>query len=97
MSVLIRPLITEKMTDLQAKLNQYCFEVDIHATKADIKKAVKQMYPHVTIEKVNTTIVASKPKGRYTRSGFVSGRSKKWKKAIVTIGEGQEIDFYSEI
>jgi len=97
MSVLIRPLITEKMTDLQAKLNQYGFEVDMHATKADIKKAVLQMYPHVTVEKVNTSIVPSKPKGRYTRSGFVSGRSKKWKKAIITIGEGQEIDFYSEI
>lgn len=97
MSVLIRPLITEKMTDLQARLNQYGFEVDMHATKADIKKEILKMYPHVTVEKVNTTIVASKPKGRYTRSGFVSGRSKKWKKAIVTIGEGQEIDFYSEI
>lgn len=85
------------MTGLQSKLNQYGFEVDMHATKEDIKRAVKQMYPHVTVEKVNTSIIPSKPRGRYTRSGFVSGRSKKWKKAIITIGEGQEIDFYSEI
>ncbi len=97
MNVLIRPLITEKMTDLQARLNQYAFEVDIHATKANVKRAIKEMYPHVTVKKVNTAIVPSKPRGRHTRSGFISGRSKKWKKAIVTIGEGQEIDFFEEI
>lgn len=95
MSILIRPVITEKLSRLQEE-GKYTFEVDINATKPEIKEAVKATYPGVKIGKVNTAIMPSKPKGRYTRSGYQGGRTKVWKKAIVTVKEG-EIDFFAEI
>lgn len=96
MSILIQPLITEKLTRLQEEHQQYAFEVARNATKVDIKRAIEKKYPDVKVGKVNTMIVPSKPKGRFTKSGFVSGRSKSWKKAIISLKEG-EIDFFSEI
>lgn len=96
MSVLIQPLITEKLTRLQDQHQQYAFEVVKAATKPQIKKAIEDRYPEVKVARVNTIIVPSKPKGRFTKSGFVGGRSRVWKKAIVTLKEG-EIDFFSEI
>ena len=96
MSVLVQPLITEKLTRLQDEHQQYAFAVSRNATKPQIRKAVEEKYPEVKVAKVNTIIVPSKPKGRFTKSGFVSGRSKVWKKAIITLKEG-EIDFFSEI
>lgn len=93
--VLQKPLITEKLTRLQEE-GKYAFQVDKYATKADIKQAVLDRYPDVKVGKVNTMIMPSKPKGRFTRSGYVEGREKVWKKAIVTLKEG-EIDFFSEI
>ena len=95
MSVLIRPVITEKLSKLQES-NKFAFEVTKGASKPEIKEAVEAQYPGVKIAKVNTMIMPSKPKGRYTRSGFQAGRSSTWKKAIVTVQEG-EIDFFSEI
>lgn len=96
MSVLVQPLITEKLTRLQEEHQQYAFEVDRSATKPQIKRAIEQKYPDVKVARVNTMIMPSKPKGRYTKSGFVAGRSKVWKKAIITLKEG-EIDFFAEI
>ena len=96
MSILIQPLITEKLTRLQEQHQQYAFEVHRSATKPEIRRAIEERYPDVKVKKVNTIIVPSKPKGRFTKSGFVSGRSRVWKKAIVTLKEG-EIDFFSEI
>lgn len=96
MSVLIRPVITEKLSRLQEQADKYTFKVEMNATKPEIKKAVESHYPGVKVAKVNTMIMPSKPKGRYTRSGFQSGRTATWKKAIVTIKEG-EIDFFEEI
>lgn len=96
MIVLEKPLITEKLTRLQEEHQQYAFKVAVKATKPEIKKAVEKRYPEVKVARVNTIIVPSKPKGRYTRGGYVDGRSKVWKKAIVTLKEG-EIDFFSEI
>lgn len=93
--VLKKPLITEKLTRLQEQ-GKYAFEVDKYASKSDIKKAVEERYPTVKVGKVNTMIMPSKPKGRYTQSGYIVGREKVWKKAIVTLKEG-EIDFFSEI
>lgn len=93
--VLKKPLITEKLTRLQAE-GKYAFKVDKYATKPDIKKAVQERYPEVKVGKVNTMIMPSKPKGRFTQSGYIEGRAKVWKKAIVTLKEG-EIDFFSEI
>ncbi|SMO97424.1 50S ribosomal protein L23 [Gracilimonas mengyeensis] len=96
MSVIKKPVITEKMSRLQEEADKYTFEVDLNATKPEIKKAVEATYPGVKVAKVNTAIMPSKPKGRYTRSGYQGGRTKLWKKAIVTIKEG-EIDFFAEI
>ena len=96
MSVLIRPLITEKLSRIQEQDDKYAFEVQIGATKPEIKKAVETLYPGVKVAKVNTLIMPSKPKGRYTRSGFQGGRTKTYKKAIVSVKEGT-IDFFEEI
>jgi large subunit ribosomal protein L23 len=96
MSVLIQPLITEKLTRLMEEHGQYAFEVKKTASKPEIRKAIESKYPGVKVKRVNTMIMPSKPKGRYTRGGFVEGRSKVWKKAIVTLKEG-EIDFFAEI
>lgn len=93
--VLKKPLITEKLTRLQAE-GKYAFKVDKHASKPDIRKAVQERYPDVKVGKINTMIMPSKPKGRFTQSGYIEGRAKVWKKAIVTLKEG-EIDFFSEI
>lgn len=93
--VLQKPLITEKLSQLQQE-GKYTFKVDKNATKPEIKRAVEERYPDVKVAKVNTMIMPSKPKGRFTRSGYVKGRSGVWKKAIVTLKEG-EIDFFSEI
>ncbi len=93
--ILKKPLITEKLTRLQEE-GKYAFKVDKHASKTDIKQAILERYPDVKIGKINTMIMPSKPKGRYTQSGYVAGRKKVWKKAIVTLKEG-EIDFFSEI
>ncbi len=93
--ILKKPLITEKLSQLQQE-GKYAFKVYKHATKPEIKKAVEERYPHVKVAKVNTMVMPSKPKGRFTRAGYVEGRSKVWKKAIVTLKEG-EIDFFSEI
>jgi large subunit ribosomal protein L23 len=96
-TVLFRPLVTEKLTALQEKQNRYTFEVDIKATKPEIKAAVEAAYPEINVVKVNTIIMPTKPKGRFTKGGYISGRTKKVKKAIVTLKPGQEIDFFSEI
>lgn len=96
MSVLVQPLITEKLTRLQEEHQQYAFEVDRSATKPQIKRAIEEKYPDVKVARVNTLVMPSKPKGRYTKGGFVEGRSKVWKKAIITLKEG-EIDFFAEI
>ena len=96
MNVLIKPVITEKMTGISEKLHQYGFMVDKTANKIQIKKAVESMYG-ITVESVNTIRYAGKSKSRNTKKGFVSGRTNAFKKAIVSIGEGQTIDFYSNI
>lgn len=95
MSIIVRPVITEKLSRLQED-GKYTFEVEKNATKPEIKAAVEATYPGVKVAKVNTAIMPSKPKGRYTRSGYQAGRTKVWKKAIVTVKEG-EIDFFAEI
>ncbi len=97
MQVLIKPLITEKMTAVTEKFpSRYGFIVDKRATKSQIKVAVEQMYD-VTVASVNTMVYLGKRQMRYTRTGFQSGRKNNFKKAIVTLNEGQTIDFYSNI
>lgn len=95
MSVLIKPLVTEKITAENEK-GKYGFLVDKEANKVEIKKAVEKMYS-VTVENVNTMIYAGKKKSRYTKSKVVTGRTPSYKKAIVQVAEGEIIDFYSGI
>ena len=96
MSVLKKPLITEKMTKTSEKLGQYGFLVDRTANKIEIKQAVEKMY-NVTVESVNTMVAPGKAKTRYTKTGVVSGSSGSFKKAVVTLKKGDAIDFYSNI
>jgi large subunit ribosomal protein L23 len=96
MNILLKPIVTEKMTDLGEKLNQYGFLVEKRANKIQIKKAVEEMYG-VSVESVNTMVYAGKNKSRYTKTGIIAGRTKSFKKAVVTLTDGDSIDFYSNI
>lgn len=95
MSVLIKPVVTEKVSALNEK-GKYGFIVNRTANKVEIKKAIEKMYG-VTVEDVNTMNYLGKQKTRYTKSRIISGRSSSYKKAIVTVADGDVIDFYSEI
>ncbi len=94
MEILKKPLLTEKITLLTEKLNRYAFKVDPHANKIQIKGAIEIMYG-VKVEAVNTMKYAGKLKSRNTKAGSVSGRPSKYKKAIITLKDGETIDFYS--
>lgn len=96
MEILLKPLVTEKMTDLSEKLNRVGFVVDRRATKIDIKKAVEKMYD-VKVAAVNTMNYQGKKKSRFTKAGAIEGRTASFKKAIITLVEGDNIDFYSNI
>lgn len=97
MEVLIKPLITEKMTAVTEKYpNRFGFIVRKNATKPQIRHAVEEMY-NVNVTSVNTMVYLGKLKTRYTRTGIQGGRKNSFKKAIVTLEEGQTIDFYSNI
>lgn len=96
MDILIRPIVTEKMERLTSKVNQYGFIVDKKANKLQIKKAIEDLYG-VTVDSVNTIRYAGKQKTRYTKAGFLTGRTNSFKKAIVTLKNGEKIDFYSNI
>ncbi|MCB0505152.1 MAG: 50S ribosomal protein L23 [Cyclobacteriaceae bacterium] len=95
MSVLKKPIITEKVS-AQNESGKYGFVVDINANKVEIKKAVEKMYG-VTVADVNTMKYAGKSKTRYTKSKVISGKTSAYKKAIVTVADGEVIDFYSGI
>lgn len=94
MDILIKPLITEKIS-LQNEKGVFGFQVALKANKIQIKKAVEEMYG-VNVKDVRTIIVAGKNKSRFTKRGFVSGRTPKYKKAIVQLAEGEMIDFFNE-
>lgn len=95
MSILKRPLVTEKVSALNEK-GKYGFIVDIGANKVEIKSAVEKMYG-VNVEKVNTINVMGKHKVRFTKAGVLSGNKPNYKKAIVTLAQGEVIDFYSNV
>ena len=97
MAFIIKPLVTEKMTKITEKEpNRYGFIVRPEANKLEIKKEVETMY-NVTVEDVNTMRYAGKRSQRYTKAGLVRGHKSAYKKAIVTLKKGEEIDFYSNI
>ncbi len=96
MTVILKPIITEKMTHLGEKLNRYGFMVDRKANKLQIMQAIKDLYG-VDVTSVNTMVFSGKNKSRFTKSGVISGRTNTYKKAIVTLAKGETIDFYSNI
>lgn len=96
MEFIIEPIVTEAATQLTEKLNCYTFRVSPEANKFQIKDMVEKLYG-VKVLNVNTLIVRGKNKSRYTKSGLLRGKTNRWKKAFVTVGEGETIDFYSNI
>ena len=96
MEILQKPLLTEKVTLLTEKLNRYAFKVDPRANKIQIKGAIENMYG-VNVTAVNTMKYVGKLKSRNTKAGAVSGRAAAYKKAIITLKDGEVIDFYSNI
>ncbi|HNR19787.1 MAG: 50S ribosomal protein L23 [Bacteroidetes bacterium] len=96
MSVIKKPIITEKMTAMGEKHGRYAFVVDKNANKIEIKKAVKKMY-NVNVASVNTINTPGKSLSRFTTTGVLSGHKGKYKKAIITLAKGETIDFYSSI
>ena len=96
MSILIKPIVTEKMTAQAEEFNRYGFMVEKSANKLQIKQAVEDLYS-VKVADVNTMRYAGKSKQRSTKSGVSIGRTSSYKKAVVTLAEGEVIDFYSNI
>lgn len=94
--VLIKPILTEKANAQQEKLHRYAFKVAKKANKLEIKKAIEGFYG-VTVVGVNTAVVPGKNKSRFTKAGVISGRKPAYKKAYVTVAEGESIDLYSNI
>jgi large subunit ribosomal protein L23 len=96
MDILKRPILTEKASALTEKLNRFTFKADHRANKLQIKGAIEKMYG-VNILAINTMVVFGKMKSRNTKAGVVTGNIAKYKKAIVTLKDGESIDFYSNI
>ena len=96
MNILLKPIVTEKMTSQGDKFNRYGFIVARGANKLQIKKAVEDLYG-VTVDSVNTMRYGGKVKSRHTKSGILMGKTVAVKKAVVTLTEGSKIDFYSNI
>jgi large subunit ribosomal protein L23 len=106
MSVLVKPLITEKLTRITERVTQgpagkrggrqFGFIVALDATKEQVKAAVEQHYT-VSVVSVRTTIQPARVRSRMTKKGFVVGKSSRYKKAYVTLAAGQEIDFYKNV
>lgn len=94
--VLIKPIVTEKSNKLSDARRTYAFRVNRKANKLEIKKAVQEFYG-VNVIDVNTIVVPGKSKSRFTKAGFISGVKPAYKKAYVTVAEGEAIDLYSNI
>lgn len=94
--ILIKPILTEKANLQQEKLRTYAFKVSRKANKLEIKKAIESFYG-VSVTNVNTITVPGKAKNKFTKSGFISGVKPAYKKALVTVGEGETIDLYANI
>ncbi len=96
MGIIIKPIVTEKMTAVSEKMARYGFRVQPDANKVQIAEAVEKLY-NVKVISVNTANYRGKNKNRYTKSGMIQGKASDYKKAIVTLKEGDVIDFYSNI
>jgi large subunit ribosomal protein L23 len=95
-TILIKPIITEKAEGLTNKRTQYTFRVDKGANKVEIRKAVEALYS-VNVESVNTLIMPAKLRSRNTKAGMIKGKISSYKKAIITLAKGEEIDYFGEV
>ncbi len=96
MSVIIKPIITEKITKDGETFNRFGFVVDKKANKVEIKKAIESAYG-VSVIAVNTMNYRADRSVKYTKSGLISGKTNAYKKAVVQVKEGETIDFYTNI
>lgn len=96
MGIIIKPIVTEKLTVQGEKLNRYGFVVDRDANKLQIKDAVEKMYG-VSVADVNTINYHGKRKSRFSKTGMLRGRTNHFKKAYVTLAGEDKIDFYANI
>lgn len=94
--VLVKPILTEKANSEQESRRRFVFRVSRKANKLEIKKAVEEFYG-VTVTNVNTLVVPGKNKTRFTKAGYIQGRKSAYKKATVTVAEGETIDLYGAI
>lgn len=94
-NILIKPVVSEKSEGLSDGHQQYTFIVEKTANKIEVRNAVEARYG-VTVERVNTLTMPGKSKNRSTKSGLIRGRVPAFKKAIVTLAEGEELDLYNE-
>ena len=92
--ILVRPKVTEKINGQMEKENRYTFVVDKRANKLEIKTAVETFY-NVKVADVNTMVMPAKSKSRFTKAGFIQGRKPSFKKAVVTLAEGETIDLFA--
>ena len=92
--IIKKPVVTEKINKQTEKFNRYCFVVDKRANKLEIKKAVEEFYS-VRVEEINTCVVPAKAKSRMIKAGIFHGRKPGYKKATVTVAEGETIDLYA--
>jgi large subunit ribosomal protein L23 len=96
MSIIIKPIITEKITKEGEIFNRFGFVVDKKANKVQIKKAIEAAYG-INVVDVNTMNYRADRTTKYTKSGLISGKTSAYKKAIVQVQEGETIDFYNNI
>jgi large subunit ribosomal protein L23 len=94
--ILIKPIVTEKSNKLTDQRRTYAFRVNRKANKLEIKKAIEDFYG-ITVTDVNTVVVPGKSKSKFTKGGFISGRKPAYKKAYVSVAEGETIDLYANI
>ena len=96
MSIIIKPIITEKITKDGEIFNRFGFVVDKNANKIQIKNAVEATFG-VKVVAVNTMNYRADRNVKYTKSGLISGKTNAYKKAVVQVKEGESIDFYTNI
>jgi large subunit ribosomal protein L23 len=97
MGIIIKPIVTEKQTQISGKFpNRVGFRVSPDANKIEIKEAIEKMY-EVTVVRVNTMNYDGKRKSRFTKSGVVNGKEAAFKKAIITLKQGETIDLFKNI
>jgi len=96
MQILVKPILTEKMTKETELKGVYGFVVNNKATKSQIKKEIEKVY-NVNVTSINTMNYSGKSRSRMTKTGVLSGRTNSFKKAIVNLKKDQAIDFYSNV